>query len=78
MVGAIRAYYEQHVLEPSVKGFLSILEKQFPRADLYLFELLQNAVDDGATRICVELQTAPAPALRGPRSLARRAAREAV
>ena len=64
VVGAIRAYYEQHVLEPSVKGFLSILEKQFPRADLYLFELLQNAVDDGATRINVELQTAPAPALR--------------
>ena len=27
VVGAIRAYYEQHVLEPSVKGFLSILEK---------------------------------------------------
>ena len=58
VVGAIRAYYEQHAFEPSVKGFLSILEKQFPRADLYLFELLQNAVDDGATRINVELQTA--------------------
>ena len=26
-----------------------MLEKQFARSDLYLFELLQNAVDDGAT-----------------------------
>ena len=60
VVGAIHAYYEQHVLEPSVKP--SILEKQFPRADLYLFELLQNAVDDGATRIHVEPHRAGARA----------------
>ena len=39
------------VLEPSIRGFLSILEKQFPRNDLYLFELLQNAVDDGAAAV---------------------------
>ena len=25
------------------------MEKQFARSDLYLFELLQNAVDDGAS-----------------------------
>lgn len=37
------------VREPVVSGFLSILQKQFPRNDLYLFELLQNAVDDGAS-----------------------------
>jgi hypothetical protein len=28
IVGAIEGYYQQHVLEPSVAGFLSILEKQ--------------------------------------------------
>ena len=65
IVGAIHDYYMQTVLEPSVKGFLSILEKQFPRADLYLFELLQNAVDDGAESIVVELvASASAPSLR--------------
>ena len=46
---SIRHYYSQQILEPSVRGFLSVLEKQFGRSDLYLFELLQNAVDDGAT-----------------------------
>ena len=65
IVSAIHDYYMQTVLEPSVKGFLSILEKQFPRADLYLFELLQNAVDDGAESIVVELDaSASAPSLR--------------
>ena len=39
-------HYARQVLEPSIRGFLSILEKQFPRNDLYLFEL-QNSVDDG-------------------------------
>ena len=29
------------MLEPAVRGFLTILEKTFPRSDLYLFELLQ-------------------------------------
>lgn len=48
---SIRLYYAQQVLEPSVRGFLSVLEKQFARSDLYLFELLQNAVDDGASEI---------------------------
>ncbi|EOD33828.1 hypothetical protein EMIHUDRAFT_229110 [Emiliania huxleyi CCMP1516] len=62
VVDAIRGYYTQHVLEPSVRGFLSILEKQFPRSDLYLFELLQNAVDDGAR--VVRLELLPGPALR--------------
>jgi len=49
ITNSIRHYYTQQILEPSVRGFLSVLEKQFSRADLYLFELLQNAVDDGAT-----------------------------
>jgi hypothetical protein len=49
---AIQRYYARQVLEPSVRGFLSILEKTFPRNDLYLFELLQNAVDDGAMHVC--------------------------
>lgn len=44
---AIHAYYERQVMEPAVRGFLSLLEKQFPSNSLYLFELLQNAVDDG-------------------------------
>ena len=48
---SIRIYYAQQVLEPSVRGFLTVLEKQFARSDLYLFELLQNAVDDGASDI---------------------------
>ena len=37
--------------EPSVQGFLSVLEKQFPRSDLYVFELLQNAIDEGAQEV---------------------------
>ena len=49
IVEGIHRYYARQVLEPSIRGFLSILEKQFPRNDLYLFELLQNAVDDGAS-----------------------------
>jgi hypothetical protein len=52
IVEAIERYYARQVLEPSIRGFLSILEKQFPRNDLYLFELLQNAVDDGASHVC--------------------------
>ena len=51
IVKSIRAYYAVQVLEPSVKGFLRILSLQFPRNDLYLFELLQNAVDDGARNV---------------------------
>ena len=63
VVGAIHEYYLQHVLEPSVAGFLSILEKQFARSDLYLFELLQNAVDEGAMSVRVDLNSSP-PGLR--------------
>lgn len=51
VVEGIQKYYARQVLEPSIRGFLSILEKQFPRNDLYLFELLQNAVDDGASMV---------------------------
>lgn len=64
IVAAIEAYYQQHVLEPSVAGFLSILEKQFARSDLYLFELLQNAVDEGAMHVRVQLKANPQPGLR--------------
>jgi hypothetical protein len=49
ITNSIRNYYSRQILEPSVRGFLSVLEKQFGRSDLYLFELLQNAVDDGAS-----------------------------
>jgi hypothetical protein len=52
VIQGIHRYYSRQVLEPSIRGFLSILEKTFPRNDLYLFELLQNAVDDGAMKIC--------------------------
>ena len=38
-----------------MQGFLRILEKQFPRSDLYVFELLQNAIDEGARRVRVRL-----------------------
>lgn len=51
IVQGIERYYSRQVLEPSIRGFLAILEKQFPRNDLYLFELLQNSVDDGATHV---------------------------
>jgi hypothetical protein len=51
VVEGIQRYYGRQVLEPSIRGFLSILEKQFPRNDLYLFELLQNAVDDAASEV---------------------------
>jgi hypothetical protein len=49
------------VLEPSIRGFLAILEKQFSRNDLYLFELLQNAVDDGADTVVLKSLPAPPP-----------------
>jgi hypothetical protein len=55
VVDGIREYYRHQVLEPSVQGFLRILEKQFPRSDLYVFELLQNAIDEGARRVRVRL-----------------------
>lgn len=54
IIGSISRYYGRQVLEPSIRGFLAILEKQFPRNDLYLFELLQNAVDDGANRVSLK------------------------
>jgi hypothetical protein len=55
MVESIRSYYFMQVQEPSVKGFLSLLENAiFPRNDLYLFELLQNAVDDEAGSVRFE------------------------
>lgn len=56
VVDAVRTYYEKQVREPSVRGFLSIIEKQFPKQSLYLFELLQNAVDDGARRVQFAIQ----------------------
>lgn len=57
VVASISRYYGRQVLEPSIRGFLAILEKQFPRNDLYLFELLQNAVDDGANRVSLRQVT---------------------
>lgn len=51
------------VLEPSTQGFLSIVEKQFPQTELYLFELLQNSVDDGASEVAFRLREGPSPAL---------------
>ena len=55
IVSNIRSYYFRQVQEPSVKGFLSLLENAiFPRNDLYLFELLQNAVDDEALTVRFE------------------------
>ena len=51
VVEGINRYYSRQILEPAIRGFLSILGRQFPRNDLYLYELLQNAVDDGAKRI---------------------------
>lgn len=51
---SITRYYARQVLEPSIRGFLGILEKQFPRNDLYLFELLQNSVDDGASMVILK------------------------
>lgn len=59
----VARYYKRQVLEPSIRGFLAILEKQFPRNDLYLFELLQNAVDDGADTVV--LKSLPASAAGG-------------
>ena len=56
IVNGIQRYYGRQVLEPSIRGFLSILEKTFPRNDLYLFELLQNAVDDGAMHVCFHVK----------------------
>ena len=58
MIHSISSYYFRQVQEPSVKGFLSLLENAiFPRNDLYLFELLQNAVDDEATTVRFEAQS---------------------
>ena len=54
IVASIARYYGLQALEPSVRGFLAILEKQFDRADAYVWELLQNGVDDGATQVVVE------------------------
>ena len=54
IVESIARYYGLQALEPSVRGFLAILEKQFDRADAYVWELLQNGVDDGATQVVVE------------------------
>lgn len=54
VVQSTHRYYKAQVLEPSVRGFLGILEKQFPRSDLYIWELLQNAVDDGASMVVLE------------------------
>ena len=34
VVRSAHRYYKTQVLEPSVRGFLGILEKQFPRSDL--------------------------------------------
>ena len=54
IIASIARYYGLQALEPSVRGFLAILEKQFDRADAYVWELLQNGVDDGATQVVVE------------------------
>eukprot|EP00949_MAST-11_sp_MAST-11-sp1_P001030 g1030.t1 len=51
IVHSIKAYHTIQCMEPSTKGFLKILSKQFPRNELYIFELLQNAVDDGALTV---------------------------
>ena len=59
IVNGIFEYYKTQILEPSVRGFLFILEKQFPRNDLYLFELLQNAVDDGASFVSFKCFSSP-------------------
>eukprot|EP00035_Acanthoeca_spectabilis_P002881 m.90101 g.90101 ORF g.90101 m.90101 type:complete len:1844 (+) comp11809_c0_seq1:123-5654(+) len=54
---AIHRYHSSQVMESTIQGFLSIVERSFPRNDLYLFELLQNAVDDGASEVTVALHS---------------------
>jgi len=39
---AIRAYYERQVMEPAVKGFLSLLEKQFPSNSVWRCRLTHD------------------------------------
>jgi hypothetical protein len=42
IVKGIHRYYGGQVLEPSTQGFLSIIEKSFPRSDLYVLPTLHR------------------------------------
>ena len=48
VVGTIARQNRSLLGYPQVRGLLSVLKRQFPRTYFYLFELLQNAVDEGA------------------------------
>jgi hypothetical protein len=42
--------------DDQVRGLFAPLKRQFARAEYYLFELLQNAVDDGASHVQVRVE----------------------
>ena len=56
VVCAIHRDHERQLADNLLAGFVKRLDQQFPRAELYLFELLQNAVDEGAQRVSFEMR----------------------
>ena len=56
VVEAIEHDHKQQLTGNLLAGFVKRLDQQFPRAELYLFELLQNAVDEGAQRVSFEIR----------------------
>ncbi len=48
-----RAYYS----DPRGRGALKELQQTFPNPWLYVAELLQNAIDEGATRVKVQIES---------------------
>ena len=55
IVGAIHDDQQRQLRERIGKSLRRLLEFQFSRDDLYLYELLQNATDDGATKISFDV-----------------------
>jgi len=56
VIDSIRYDHSRQLADNLLAGFVKRLDQQFSRAELYLFELLQNAVDEGARRVSFEIR----------------------
>jgi hypothetical protein len=54
-LAGLRRRNEEFYSDPRGKGALKDLQQTFPHPWLYVAELLQNAIDEGASRICITI-----------------------
>jgi len=56
IIESIQRYFSRQIMEPSFHKSLTLIDRSLPNRNLYLLELLQNAVDEGAMLTIFQLK----------------------